>query len=473
MFKRGYHLGVTVGQMALDYLTVYLSFLLGYEFYHVIGLDMGFGRGPQPFSIYSKLFLLSAAIFIFIFERFGLYARHSTVLNIGELKGLIKALLVSSMVMFTMVFYIRTDLQPSRLIVSYALIFTFILVTIQRSLVFRIQRKLQISQRGTHRVLIYGAGEVGKQVARRLFQSPRLGMKPVGFLDDDETKYGQTVRVLCDLPGTVLEVVGGEADLPQLLREFAADEVIIAMPSARPQRIYQLVRACTETKIPFSFVPNLFDLLLQRVRFEDLDGVPLLRQKQEHISYFYPLMKRIMDIAMSLLVLAVFLPALPVLARLIRKDSPGPVFFTQQRVGKDGKQFTIYKLRTMHTDAPQYDLTPSSSDDPRITRTGRWLRRLSLDELPQFFNVLRGDMSVVGPRPEMPFVVEQYTPGQRDRLKVRPGITGIWQISHDRSAPIHENIDYDLYYAENQSLLLDVIIIAKTVFSATRGYGAW
>jgi exopolysaccharide biosynthesis polyprenyl glycosylphosphotransferase len=469
---RRYRLSVTILQMVLDYATVYLSFLLGYKFYHVVGLDIGLGRGPQPFSIYYRMFFLAAGIYILIFERFGLYSQKGTVLNIGELKGMLQAQLVSAMVMFTMLFYVRTELQPSRLIVSYSLVICFVLVYLQRTLVYRIYQRLQLKTRGAVRVLIYGAGEVGRQVARRLLQSPRLGMKPVGFLDDDETKHGSSVRILCDVSSTNIEVLGGEADLDRLITEFDIDEVIIAMPSARPQRIYQLVKACSERKIAFSFVPNLFDLLLQKVEFEDLDGVPMLRQKEVEVRYFYLILKRIFDICFSLVVLAVFAVFLPVLAYLIRRDSPGPVFFVQERVGKDGRRFKMYKLRTMRVDAPKYSLTPESPDDPRITRIGRILRHYSIDEIPQFLNVLKGDMSVVGPRPEMPFLVEQYTPAQQVRLRVRPGITGIWQISRDRAAQIHDNIDYDLYYAENQSFLLDLIIILKTITSAIHGYGA-
>ena len=154
---------------------------------------------------------------------------------------------------------------------------------------------------------------------------------------------------------------------------------------------------------------------------------------------------------------------------LIRREDGGPVFFAHERVGLDGRPFTMYKFRTMKTDAEPFSESPRDTSDSRITLIGRWLRKTSLDEFPQFVNVLRGDMSIVGPRPEMKYIVDGYTEQQRERLKAKPGITGLWQLSGDRNRPIHENIEYDLYYLEHRSVSLDLIIIAETVFFAARG----
>ncbi|RMF83465.1 MAG: sugar transferase [Nitrospinota bacterium] len=173
--------------------------------------------------------------------------------------------------------------------------------------------------------------------------------------------------------------------------------------------------------------------------------------------------KRIFDLCFASVVLFLTLPLFPVIALLIRWDSPGPIFFRQQRVGKDGKLFTMYKFRTMYVQADPYAPTPvDDRQDARVTRVGYFLRKSGLDELPQFFNVIKGEMSVVGPRPEMPFLVEKYTERQRKRLQVLPGITGLWQISSARNRPIHENLQYDYYYIRHQSLWLDLIIVGKT-----------
>lgn len=182
-------------------------------------------------------------------------------------------------------------------------------------------------------------------------------------------------------------------------------------------------------------------------------------------------LKRTFDVVFSMAILILLSPLLIILAGLVRLDSKGSVIFKQTRVGKDGELFTIYKFRSMlpNSDPDPNNYQPVSLNDQRITRLGRFLRATCLDELPQFFNVLKGDMSIVGPRPEIKFVVDSYDGLQRKRLLVKPGITGIWQLTADRSIPIHENLDYDLCYLENISFILDLEIIARTVLLVFRG----
>jgi lipopolysaccharide/colanic/teichoic acid biosynthesis glycosyltransferase len=184
------------------------------------------------------------------------------------------------------------------------------------------------------------------------------------------------------------------------------------------------------------------------------------------------LIKRIGDIAASLILLGLLSPLFLLISILIRLESPGPVFFRQHRIGKDGTDFILWKFRSMRVDAPRYAPSPTSTQDQRLTGIGRLLRRVSLDELPQLWNVLNGEMSLVGPRPEMPFIVECYTPFERLRLAVKPGITGLWQISPARAFPIHENLQYDLHYIQHQNLFLDLSILLSTVAAVIRGVGA-
>ena len=174
--------------------------------------------------------------------------------------------------------------------------------------------------------------------------------------------------------------------------------------------------------------------------------------------------KRILDIVGSLVLLVATAPILLVAGLLVRWSSPGPVMFKQRRVGLNGRLFTIYKLRTMHRESPSYAFHPDTPSDERVTRVGRWLRKSSLDELPQLYNILRGDMSLVGPRPEMPFIVASYDDTQLQRLMVKPGLTGLWQISLDRAFRIHDNIHHDLYYVEQHSLAVDLAILILTPF---------
>ena len=195
-------------------------------------------------------------------------------------------------------------------------------------------------------------------------------------------------------------------------------------------------------------------------------SVPKLRVPDDSI------LKRGMDIAASSVLLLMFLPLFVFVAALIKLDSDGPALFRQKRIGKDGEPFEIWKFRSMRVDANPYARSPIGDCDPRLTRIGRILRRLSIDELPQLLNVLKGEMSLVGPRPEMPFIVETYGPLEMQRLCVRPGITGLWQISPARAMPIHENLNYDLSYIENQSIVLDCVILLRTIRAVIRGIGA-
>ena len=182
--------------------------------------------------------------------------------------------------------------------------------------------------------------------------------------------------------------------------------------------------------------------------------------------------KRFCDVVGALSLLIILFPLFPVIALAIKLDSPGPVFFRHSRVGKNGKQFVLWKFRSMRMDVPQYANSPKNAKDARLTRIGRVIRRLSVDEMPQLINVIRGEMSLVGPRPEMPFIVEAFKGAHSHRLTVTPGITGLWQISPARAFPIHENLQYDLHYIRNQNLVLDCVIILRTITAVIHGIGA-
>jgi lipopolysaccharide/colanic/teichoic acid biosynthesis glycosyltransferase len=192
---------------------------------------------------------------------------------------------------------------------------------------------------------------------------------------------------------------------------------------------------------------------------------------QRPMLLVFAVCKRVVDIIGSLLLIVLLLPVFVLIALLIAVDSGGPIFFRQHRIGKDGRRFLLWKFRSMHVDAPRYAVSPIFQTDPRMTRVGRLIRRISVDELPQLINVLWGDMSLVGPRPEMPFLVARYTAEQRRRLAVKPGITGLWQISSGRAHPIHENLQYDVHYIQHRNPVLDTAILLRTLTVVLRGAG--
>lgn len=234
-----------------------------------------------------------------------------------------------------------------------------------------------------------------------------------------------------------------------------------------------ILQTCRKMDVEVRVVPNMFDIMLQQIRFSEVDGLPLIGMDAPGLPQGSAFAKRIFDLAVASVLVALASPVMGVVALAILWTDGAPILFRQKRIGMGGEPFEILKFRSMFVNAPKYAVTPESGRDPRITPIGRILRRTSLDELPQLFNVLRGDMSLVGPRPEMAFIVETYNDLQRQRLNAKPGITGLWQISPDRAQAIHENMDYDIYYIRNQSFLLDLAILAKTAASVVKGDGAY
>ncbi|HEY4378867.1 MAG TPA: sugar transferase [Acidobacteriaceae bacterium] len=218
----------------------------------------------------------------------------------------------------------------------------------------------------------------------------------------------------------------------------------------------------------------LHDAFVRREGWSHLRAMPMSIPVPDPLAHrrAYSAAKRAMDVLGAIVLLALLAPFLLLVALLVRLDSPGPALFRQRRAGRDGVEFLLWKFRSMHVDAPDYAPSPTSNLDPRLTRIGRLIRRVSIDELPQLINVLKGEMSLVGPRPEMPFIVERYTPLERARLAVKPGITGLWQVSPARAMPIHENLQYDLHYIHHQNLTLDSAILLRTIAAVIRGVGA-
>jgi len=258
-------------------------------------------------------------------------------------------------------------------------------------------------------------------------------------------------------------VLGKIDDIRRVAVEQSVEEVFIALPSMGHTRMLALVLDMEDLGLTFRVVTNLFEVLTAGTPVDLIDDLPVVRLGRPVTHALYRPVKRCIDLVLGTAALLLCSPILAVCALRIRFDSPGPIIFAQERVGDSGKLFTMYKFRTMRADVNPYEIAPLDHRDPRLSRFGAWLRRTSIDELPQLINVLRGDMSLVGPRPEMPFVVEQYDEWQKRRLSVRPGMTGLWQILGRKDLPMQENLQYDFYYIRNQSLLFDLSIMVRTI----------
>lgn len=331
------------------------------------------------------------------------------------------------------------------------------------------------------RVAVVGTGPVARTLAQSLRSArwaiPRIRL--IGFFrageSQDEGPWREPEPVLGEAPDA-------EA-LERLILEHQVREVLIALPPGNTQRSSELVARLRELGVAVRLVPDVIELAATRARVENLGGIPVIYLRDPTVLAVEQVAKRALDIGLSASMLVLLSPFMALAALAIRVESTGPIFYRARRVGQDGRLFTMYKFRTMVADAdrqptqaPEEQADPDAvykqPGDPRVTGFGRLLRRTSFDETPQFFNVLRGDMSLVGPRPEQPFIVEAYRPWQRRRLEVRPGMTGWWQVA-GRDLPMHRHTEYDLYYLYNYSLGLDVKILARTLWAVIHGRGAY
>ncbi|MEP6817918.1 MAG: sugar transferase [bacterium] len=336
--------------------------------------------------------------------------------------------------------------------------------------------------------LVVGRGPEAAFCIKEMRERPSLGYRVIGAVDSG--------ALGAEVPGLYegVPVVSDLAGLPEAIRESGANEVIIADSHVDGDALFDVMMRCGRRRgIEFRIAPSLFNCLPSKTEVDQIGALPMIRLFREPLSDFARGTKRISDIVIGVVTLALFSPFWLLIALLIKFDSKGPVFYAQERVGMDGRIFVVYKFRTMRVDAdseihreyqrkfiaghaeanvgdaqkPAYKLR----DDPRITSVGRMLRRLSLDEVPQLFNVLRGDMSIVGPRPPIPYEVEAYELRHRKRLDMKPGLTGLWQVSGRNRLPFEEMVKLDLFYIENWSLLFDLRIILRTVLVMLRGDG--
>jgi exopolysaccharide biosynthesis polyprenyl glycosylphosphotransferase len=365
--------------------------------------------------------------------------------------------------------------NTSRLLVIYAFILTWTLLLCWRSAIRLLRKVRQNHDNGHHveRVLIVGAGEVGQQIAALICDQHWRELDLAGYLDDDPAKHGNGLPVL-----------GVLDDVERVVSEEHIGNVILALPSRAHERMNMVVSRLHTLPVNVRIVPDYFSLALYRATVDEFGGIPMINLRDPALNAYQRLVKRIFDLSVGSALTLVFLPLMGIIAIAIKLDSPGPVLFKQVRLGENGRLFEMYKFRSMMDRAESLqsqinqvdeegNVIHKCKDDPRVTKVGRFLRRWSLDELPQFFNVLRGDLSLIGPRPELPWLVDEYEIWQRKRFAVPQGITGWWQVNGRSDKMMHLHTDEDLYYIQNYSLWLDIYILLKTPWVILRGKGAY
>ena len=454
---------ITACEEVADLVVIILTVALGYNAYYFLALGRHIHYGTH--TVLAAAFGF-AIIMVLMLDRAGAYSRGNSLLRVRETEQVLRvsaqAFLVALAISFSSGF----------LFSRWLLVLCFTLVPlalfVEKTCMYLLVSALHAKGLGNERVLIYGAGNTGRRVFSTLKRSPRLGFEPVLFVDDDPSKAGTTIFEMGYERRRCAPVIRGPI-CKELLNEYAIDSIIVAVPSIGREQFLRVVNEAFHARVRLSFVPSHFLPSDSPVDYQDIDGVLLASFGQSTKRTGYELVKRCIDILIAIICLTLGGPVLLLLAAVVRVDSPGPALFKQKRVGKDGIVFEMYKFRSMHVHAASSDYSPKTQSDPRITNFGRFLRKTSLDELPQLLNVLEGTMSLVGPRPEMPFIVDKYGEEERQRLQVKPGLTGLWQLSGDRAFLIHENIEYDLYYIQHRNFFMDLAVLLHTSIFAMRG----
>jgi exopolysaccharide biosynthesis polyprenyl glycosylphosphotransferase len=394
---------------------------------------------------------------------------------LDEVYNVINGTTTGMAIVLVLIFGIR-PLAFSRLLFLYVSVLTVLFLSLSRLARRSVESRLRRRGIGVDRTLIVGAGEIGRAVMRTLVARPDLGYQVVGFLEPDPTKGGDAIGRFRRL--------GNLDKLDETLTEHAVSEVIITLPSTHNRKIQQITRTCRRAGVRARIVPDFFHLSLNQVNMDNLAGIPLLGMRERSLERGPRLIKRAIDIIGSIAALLLFSPVMGLVALAIRLDSSGPILFRQERLGEKGRPFSVFKFRSMRVGAEteQQSLAELNEadgplfkikDDPRLTRIGRFIRKASLDELPQLINVLRGEMSMVGPRPPLASEVTEYESWQRKRLEVKPGMTGLWQVSGRSDLTFDEMCLLDIYYIENWSLWLDMRMILRTIPLFFLGKGAY
>lgn len=475
---------VHLGLLLCDQALIFLSFVLAYWMRYVadwptplepIVAEVSF-QNFVAFQAFLPTTLLFMLVLLVLFETKGLYrvARGSGLLDYA---GIILSSALTGIAFLIVVVFLYNPFFYSRLIFAFAGANVMVLLTLWRLLLLGFRRWCWAQGIGQERVLVVGGNGLGYQVMNGIASQPHLGYRLVGYLADQATPTSGK-------PGTIYRYLGEVGSLEQAVKANGIHQVILALPFWEHRRLPQLVEVCRDLGIEYRVAPDLYELSFDRVDVQQISGVPLIGLKELSLKGWNLALKRTVDVGLVLLSAPLTLPLGLLLILLIRLDSPGPALFRQIRVGKDGMPFACYKFRTMVQDAEKRKAELSQLNeadgplfkirhDPRVTRVGRLLRQSSLDELPQFLNVLRGEMSLVGPRPALPEEVARYEPWHRRRLEVTPGLTGLWQVLGRSNTTFDEMVRLDIYYAEHWSVGMDLRIILMTIPAVMFSQGAY
>ncbi len=489
LHRRQWRIFEVIAMVLLDAALIYAAFRLAYFMrYYVLfqshflaflrhNIESSLTRSADSYTPLSNFAGLEISIvigLITIFTIRGLYKVRLTGSWFQQVWTIASSATVGLAFLVTYYFIFQPP-SSSRLLVPFVWAMAIIVLSLGRLIVSVAMGLLYQLGLGETRLLVVGSGRLGKMMMQHIAASPDLGYHIVGFLNDTSEPPSDFGR---------FKMLGTLEDLGLVIRSLQIDEVIIALPSNMHQQSIKSVRLCERLGASFKLVPDLYELSLSRIDMEAVEGIPLISIKQISLNTVQRIITRFVDILVSLLILMLGSPLWLCIALAIRLNSPGEIIYKQTRIGLDGRPFKVYKFRSMYMNADQ--LTASlwvkneaqgplfkMRDDPRITPVGKFLRRTSLDEFPQIINVLRGEMSLVGPRPPLSSEVAQYEDWQKGRLAIKPGMTGLWQVRGRSNLSFDEGVLMDLYYIENWSLRLYFLILFRTVPAVLTNRGAY
>lgn len=455
-----------ISLMFLDAVMVVAAFILGYRLRAAIPFPAE-AENLQVFSEYVGLMLVQvlAVVGALLFNR--QYYIPRAVSRVDQFYAVSASVTMGSVVSVAVSAFVfkGTSLEADypRVMIIYAWLLAIAFIMLGRAVHQIIRHRLRDRGVGKDRLLIVGVGDIARIIIQRILWSPHLGYELVGVVDNPQDG------------GSILGVpiIGGVEDLPELIDERDIDEVIVAIPEQGHREVVRVISYCERGRVSIKVFPDIFQFVTSEAGIDDLGGLPLLTVRNFALRGYMLIVKRLMDAVGAAVGLVLFSPLMMLVAVAIKLESPGPVFFVQERMGLDGRPFKMIKFRSMHSDAEKAGPGWTVENDPRQTRLGRLLRRIDIDELPNLINVLIGEMSLVGPRPEQPYYVDEFrntVPRYMERHREKAGMTGWAQVNGLRGdTSIVERTKYDLWYTEHWSILLDVKIIVRTIWQILGG----
>jgi len=463
-------------QLLIDTLCIAIAFFLSFSlrdtsfFVSLSAVDSGIAQ----LDVYMWILLIHTPLLVMILRENGAYNPRETLSLFDLVWVLFKSILLSMLALGTVLYFMQYH-YVSRLFILLIGTITFLVLIAERLIYHEVVKAVRMKGHNTRNVLIVGSGPRARGFTRLILKHSEWGLRIIGYVDDDPRE--EDVKVLHG------RIIGTINDIPSLVREIVIDEVVVAIPRRFLNRMEDVVHICEETGIETTILADLYDTMIANTHLSFIDNTPLLTFSTVPAQEWKLLVKAMIDIIGAAFLLFGLAPLLITIAIAIKMTSRGSILYRQRRIGLHGREFMLFKFRSMYVDADEKQVELQHLNemtgpvfkiqkDPRVTKIGRIIRKTSLDELPQLLNVVRGEMSLVGPRPPVPQEVDQYMRWQRRRLSMKPGITCIWQVNGRNKIGFEEWMKLDLQYIDNWSLGLDFKILFKTVPVVLFGYGA-